>query len=364
MNDDSLKLIVLENINDLGQKVNEYIKKRRKTTDDYIVPIKQVRFSNGEGKIVLDASVRAKDVYILADVGNYNVSYTAYDQQRILTPDEHFQDIKRVISAIRGNAERITVIMPLLYESRQHSRNGRESLDCAIALQELERLGVHNIMTFDAHDPNVQNAIPLLSFDNFFPTNTILNCFIDENDLNYDNLLIVSPDEGAMKRSRYYASMLQCDIGMFYKRRDYSVIVEGKNPIIEHKYLGKEEEGIDYIIVDDMVASGGSIIDILEQLQYKNPHSVTLIATFALFTNGCKIFDDAYEKGMFTKFYSTNLSYIPEEIKNKPWFKAVDCSEFLADIIDISNKRKSISPLLNGKKEMANRIKEKKEKQN
>jgi len=356
------KFIVLNNAKELGNKVEEHLKKIRKDNVEHLVAVNQVRFSNGEAKVELQSSVRGKDVFILADVGNHSDTYRMFGKNHAMSPDDHFQDLKRVVSAIRGNADRITLIMPLLYQSRQHNTNGRESMDCAIALQELEKMSVDTIATFDAHDPNVYNAIPLMSFDNFFPTHTILNEFIENENVNYDNLLIVSPDEGAMKRSRYYSSMLGADIGMFYKRRDYSKVVNGKNPIVEHKYLGREEEGLDYIIVDDMIASGGSIIDIFKVISTKKPNSVYSIATFSLFTEGVEIFDKAYEDGLFNKIYSTNLSYVPKEILEKEWFVSVDCSEFLAQVIDNYNKRESISPLLNGKLEMLKKIEDKKTK--
>ena len=352
MVNDKLKLIVLENFETQGEIINKHLKRIRKSKDDYRIPLSQVRFANGEGKAILEDSVRAKDVFILTDIGNYAVSYDFYGHKTFMTPDEHFQDLKRVISAIRGNAQRISVIEPLLYASRQHARNGRESLDCAIALQELQSLNVNNIVTFDVHDPNVQNAIPLLPFDNFMPTNTILKEFIEQEDINFNNLLVISPDEGAMKRSRYYAAMLGCDIGMFYKLRDFSVLENGKNPIKEHKYLGREVKGMDLLIVDDMIASGGSIIDILDQLKDKEVHSIYVITTFAFFTEGYQKFDKEFDEGVLKRVYSTNLSYIPLELKNKPWFSCVDCSDFLADVIDAYNKEKSISPLFNGRVEM------------
>ena len=354
--DDSLVLIVLENISEFGEKVNAHLKKERKSKRNYIIPIEQVRFSNGEGKIVLRETVRAKDVYILADIGNHEVTYDIYGKKTFMTPDEHFQDIKRAISAIKGHAAKTTVIMPLLYESRQHGRNGRESLDCAIALQELERMGIDGIVTVDAHDPNVENAIPLLSFDNFYPTHTILSDFIEHEHVDFDNLLIISPDEGAVKRSRYYADMLRVDLGLFYKRRDYSKVINGKNPIVEQKYLGKEQEGLDYIIVDDMIASGGSVIEILHGLEKRKARDVYVIAPFTFFTEGTEKFDRAYEAGLFKKLYSTNLSYIPEVIRRKPWFHQVDCSAFVASIINTFHNQQPISPLLNGKKEMFNKI--------
>ena len=350
--DSSLGLIVLNNMKDFGNKVFAHLKEEHGISENCLIPHQEVRFSNGEGKVVINSTVRDKNIYILSDITNYNCSYQAYGRTNYLSPDDHFQDIKRVVSAIRGNSKKITVIMPFLYGSRQHARNGRESLDCAVALQELQHLGISTIATFDAHDPEVQNAIPLLSFDNFFPTNTILTEFVEKEKINYDKLLIISPDEGALKRCRYYSGMLEADIGLFYKRRDYSKLVNGKNPIAEHKYLGREEEGLDYIIVDDMISSGGSMIDIFEQLKERKANKVYAVAAFSLLTDGPKPFDDAYEKGLFTKIYTTELAYIPNEIKEKPWLEVVDTASLVSDIIDSYHYEKSISPLLNGKEEM------------
>lgn len=355
-----LKLIVMNNMKEFGAIVNEHLKEIKKEENDFVIPLNQVRFSNGEGKVKLLDSVRGKDVFILTDVGNYHESYEAFGRVHYMGPDEHFQDLKRTIMAIKGNATRINVIMPLLYESRQHARNGRESLDCAVALQELERIGVSNIITFDAHDPNVENAIPLTSFDNFFLTNTMLSKFILDNKINFNKLLVISPDEGAMKRSRYYSGMLNCDIGMFYKRRDYSQIVNGKNPIIEHKYLGKEEEGLEYLIVDDMIASGGSVIDILKQLMPRKPKQTYIMATYAFFTNGLEVFNQAFKDNMFKKIYTTNLSYLPEELKKIEWLEIVDCTKYMAEVIHTYHNMDSISPLMNGRKEMFELIEKKK----
>lgn len=345
---------------DFGCFVNEHLKKIENEDDDFVVHLNQVRFSNGEGKVKLTDSVRGKDVFILTDIGNRYDSYEAYEALHYMSPDEHFQDLKRTIMAIKGNAYRINVIMPLLYQSRQHARNGRESLDCAVALQELVALGVSNIITFDAHDPNVENAIPLASFDNFIPINAMLTKFIQGNKINFEKLLVISPDEGAMKRSRYYSGMLGCDIGMFYKRRDYSQIINGKNPIVEHKYLGKEEDNLEYLIVDDMIASGGSMIDILEQLLEKNPSQCYIMSTYAFFTSGLEVFQKAYENKLFKKIYTTNLSYIPEHIASQPWLEIVDCTKYMAEVINTYHKMNSISYLMNGKKEMFELIEQKK----
>lgn len=358
---DNLCIIVMKNCRKLGNQINKEIQKIRKIKKEYLVAIDEVRFNNSEGKIKINNSVRGKDVFILSDVGNYNCSYEAYGKIRFMGADEHYQDIKRVISAISGNADRIHVIMPLLYQSRQDNRNGRESLDCAICLKELENMGVKTIITFDVHNPGVQNAIPLTSFENFFPTKIVLTNFIKENLIDFDKLLVIAPDKGAMERAIFYANMLGCDVGMFYKRRDYSVLKEGKNPIVEHKYLGKEEDDLEYIIVDDMIASGDSIVDVLKELKKRKAKNIYAISTFAFFTKGTSIFDKAYNDGLFTKMYVPNLSYIPNEIKEKAWFREVNCSNFLAEIIDTLNTKKSIAPLLNGKLELFKEIQAHKE---
>lgn len=360
MGTNNLGVIVLENAMELGQKLQKNLNKIRKNEENYIIPVKNSRFSNGEGKVTIKNSVREKDLYILSDVGNYNISYKMHGVEHAMSPDEHFQDIKRVISATSGHASKITVVMPLLYQSRQHKRKGRESLDCAIALQELERLGVDNIITFDAHDPNVSNAIPRLPFESFYPTHTILSKLIQENK-NIDNLLVVSPDMGAMERARYYAEMLECDVGVFYKRRDLSKIVNGKNPIIEHVYMGADVKNRNIIVVDDMIASGQSMIEVARELKARGANNIYLVATFALLTEGTQGFMKAYQEGIFTKLYSTNLSYVPDIIKKEEWYSDVDCTMQLANIIDTLNRKQSIQELYDGKKQMLEEIKRNRE---
>ncbi len=350
--DDSLRLIVMNNCHDFGKKVDQTIRKERKTTKSYIVPIIENRFNNGEGKIVIKETIRNKDVYIISDVGNHSSTYEMYGYTTHIGPDEHFQDIKRVISAIRSHANSITVITPLLYASRQHKRKGRESLDCALALQELEKIGVKNIITFDAHDPSVQNAIPCSPFEIFYPTNVVLKHFIKKEKIDFNNILVVSPDTGAMDRARYYSDILKTNVGMFYKRRDLSKVIDGKNPIIAHEYLGSEIEGKNIIVVDDMISSGDSMIEVAHELKKRKANKVYLIATFSLFTNGGDNFNKAYESGLFDKLYTTNLSYILDSQKNKPWIEIVDCSNFLGKIINTLNQKESISHLLNGKEEV------------
>lgn len=357
MKKEDLRLIVLDNIEGLGKKTNDYLKEMRDSEDDFIIPITRDRFSNGEGKIKISGTVRDKDIYIISDVGNYDVTYNMHGFTHHMSPDEHFQDIKRVISAISGYAYKITLVMPLLYESRQHKRKGKESLDCAIALKELETLGVNHIVTFDAHDPNVANAIPNLPFENFYPTHDILTDLVTNEDIN--NLLVVSPDMGAMERARYYAEMLGSDVGVFYKRRDLSKVVNGKNPIVEHVYMGADVKGKNIIIVDDMIASGSSMIEVATLLKEKGANKIYFVATFALLTEGPNAFIKAYNEGLFNKLYTTNLSYVSDIIKKETWYQEVDCSNRMAKIINALNNKESLKPLFNGKQEILNMVKEK-----
>ena len=341
-----LGIIALESCRELGEQVNKIIQQKRNTEESLLIPTNEIRFSNGEGKVKLPETVRGKDIYILCDVGNYSCTYKMFGFTNHKGPDEHFQDIKRTVSAIRGKAARITVIMPLLYQSRQHRRKGRESLDCALALQELERLGVDEILTFDVHDTNVQNAIPLLSFENLYPTYDIVKSLISNEDtlsLDKEKLLVISPDTGAMDRAIYYSSVLGVDVGLFYKRRDHSTVVNGKNPIVEHEYMGREVEGKDVLIVDDMIASGESVLDIALELKKRNAKNVYVATTFAFFTEGLEKFNEYYSDGIIAKVYSTNLTYISPELREAKWFNAVDMSEFLSRIINRLNYGKSIA---------------------
>ena len=343
---DNLKLIVLDNCKEFGERVNNNINKLRGNNKNYIVPHILSRFSNGEGKAKIEETVRDKDIYIISDVGNYSMKYNLHGYEHHVSPDEHFQDIKRIISAAGGHASKITLVMPLLYESRQHKRKGRESLDCAIALQELERLGVDNIITFDAHDPSVSNAIPKLPFENFYPTNTIINKLLETEKVEKSNLMVISPDFGAMERAGYYANVLNTNVGAFHKRRDLTRVVNGKNPIVEHLYLGPDVKDKDMLIVDDMIASGNSMLEVAESLKEKGARNIYLAATFALFTEGTDSFIDAYNKGVFTKLYSTNLSFVPDSIKTKEWYVDVDCSMQLAQAINALNNKDSIRNLV------------------
>lgn len=355
MND--LRLIVLDNIEELGKGVNEKLKTINDTSDDYIVPIKRERFSNGEGKVNIEGTVRDKDIYILSDVGNYNITYKMHGFVHHLSPDEHFQDIKRVISAISGSAAKITLVTPLLYASRQHRRKKKESLDCAIALQELEELGINHIVSFDVHDPNVCNAIPTLPFDNLFATEEFLNEIADNEDIR--NILVISPDMGAMERAKYFAEFLKCDVGVFYKRRDLSKIVNGKNPIVEHTYLGSDVKGKNILVVDDMIASGSSMIEVARDLKARGAKNIYFAATFALLTEGPKVFEEAYEEGLFTRLYSTNLSYVPESIKEKEWYCDVDMTEKTAKIINALNKQETIKPYTEFNEQLVKKIESK-----
>ena len=357
-----LALIVLPSAEKLGAKINDWIryfrmgdhnKFRKDPTyegyykDDYRLPVLLPRFSTGEGKAVLSDSARGMDVFILVDITNYSITYQMNGFVNHMSPDDHFQDVKRVISAINGKAHRINVIMPFLYEGRQHKRSGRESLDAAIMYKELCDLGIKNFITFDAHDPRIQNVSPLVDFNNFNPPYQFLKSLMRSvPDLIVDkkHTVVISPDEGALDRTVYFASVIGADTGMFYKRRDYSVIVNGKNPIVEHRFLGTDLEGKDAIIIDDMISSGGSILDTSRQLKEKmHDKRVFLCTTFGLFTDGLEVFDKAYEMGYFDKLVTTNLTYQPEELKDREWFESADMSKYAAMIIDFINHDISLS---------------------
>ncbi len=357
-----LALIVLPSAEKLGAKINDWIryfrmgdhnKFRKDPTyegyykDDYRLPILLPRFETGEGKAVLSDSARGMDVFILVDITNYSITYQMNGFVNHMSPDDHFQDVKRVISAINGKAHRINVIMPFLYEGRQHKRSGRESLDAAIMYKELCDLGIKNFITFDAHDPRIQNVSPLVDFNNFNPPYQFLKSLMRSvPDLIVDkkHTVVISPDEGALDRTVYFASVIGADTGMFYKRRDYSVIVNGKNPIVEHRFLGTDLEGKDAIIIDDMISSGGSILDTSRQLKEKmHAKRVFLCTTFGLFTDGLEVFDKAYEMGYFDKLVTTNLTYQPEELKDREWFESADMSKYAALIIDFINHDISLS---------------------
>ncbi len=357
---DNLRLIVLSNFKDVGKMVDEHLQKLYGKDSSFIVPIEEIRFNNGEGKIVINDTIREKDVYILCDVGNYSCTYKMFGFENHKSADDHFQDLKRVIYAIKGQAEHIHIITPLLYESRQHRRKGRESLDCALGLQDLASLNVKDIITFDAHDVGMQNAVPLTSFENFYPTMTILDKFIENETIDLNNMIIVSPDMGAASRARLYADIFSTNVGMFYKRRDLTKVVNGKNPIIEHKYIGEDVKGKNVIVVDDMIASGDSMIDVAKSLKNLGANKVYLTATFSLFTNGIDNFKDAYDNGLFEKVYSTNLSYVNSNYDNEEWFVKVDCSKQIAKIIEHLNKKLPLSELLDDRKKITKSIHENK----
>lgn len=358
-----LGIIVHDSCKELGAKVDDYIVERRREEfenscseyhleeikDSYIIDSEIIRFANGEAKAHLKETIRGKDIFILADIGNYNVTYNMFGTENRMSPDDHYQDIKRLISAIAGKARRIHIIMPLLYESRQDKRNSRESLDCAMALQELENLGVENIFTFDAHETRVQNAIPQTGFESLHSTYQIIKTMNKiDNDIgfNKNEMLVISPDTGAMDRAIYYASVLNLDVGLFYKRRDYKKIVNGRNPIIQHEYMGADVEGKDILIVDDMIASGGSVFDIAKELKDKNAGNVYVAVSFTFFTNGIEKMNEYYEKGYISKLFSTNLTYIPPEFKEADWFQEVDMSKLVSLLIDTVNYDDSVSPIL------------------
>ncbi len=334
-------------------KVDAHLKMFNDDMDNietFLLPIKVSRFGTGEAKATLMHSARTYDVYIIVDCFNYGETYKLYGTDVPMSPDDHFQDLKRAISAIGGKAKRLTVIMPMLYEGRQHKRQSRESLDCAMALQELTNIGVDNIITFDAHDPRVQNAIPFNGFENVQPTYQMIKACLKydkEIILNKENTMIISPDEGAMSRCMYYSSVLEMELGMFYKRRDYSKVVNGKNPIIAHEFLGSNLDGKNVIVVDDMISSGDSMIDVSRELKKRNASRVFVFSTFGLFTEGFERFDKAYEEGLIEGVFTTNLIYSKPELLEKPWYHQVDMSKYIALLISELNAEHSISDLLN-----------------
>lgn len=360
----SLGIIAVDGCQELGNKVNDYLVKWRKESshehkndvvftgyekDNYLIDAKVPRFGSGEAKGVINESVRGKDLYLMVDVCNYSLTYSLSGHVNHMSPDDHFQNLKRVIAAVGGKARRLNVIMPFLYESRQHKRSSRESLDCALALQELVSMGVDNIITFDAHDPRVQNAIPLSGFETVRPTyqfikgllRTVPDLIIDS-----DHMMAISPDEGGTSRAVYLANVLGLDMGMFYKRRDYTQIVDGRNPIVAHEFLGSSVEGKDVIIIDDMISSGDSIIDVATELKRRKAKRIFAAATFGLFTNGLDKFDKAYEEGIIHGILTTNLIYQTPELLNRPYYINCDLSKYIALLIDTLNHDGSISSIL------------------
>ena len=360
-----LKIATLEGCRDLAQSVDAYLVDFRKKSnqdflntpsflgyheDSYIVRSACPRFGTGEAKGLIHESIRGKDLFIMVDVCNYSLTYTVNGHPNHMSPDDHYQDLKRIISAANGKAHRLNVLMPFLYESRQHKRTKRESLDCALALQELTDMGVDNIITFDAHDPRVQNAIPLHGFDSFNPPYQFIKALLraePELIVDKDHLMIVSPDEGAMHRAVYFSNVTGVNMGMFYKRRDYSTVVKGKNPIVAHEFLGDDIHGKDVIIVDDMISSGESMLDVAKQIKERGANRVFVCTTFGLFTEGFGIFDDYYNKGYIDRVITTNLTYLPPEAYEKPYFVVADMTKFIALIIDSMNHDISIGKVLN-----------------
>ena len=359
-----LKLVAMQSAEALGRRINDYLVEYRRnihhslksdpafhgyTESSYLCNAECPRFGSGEGKGVFYESVRGKDLYILLDVCNHSITYQVNGYINHMSPDDHYQDLKRIISAAAGKAHRINVIMPFLYEGRQHKRSGRESLDCAIALEELYRMGVSNIVTFDAHDPRVQNAAPLAGFDNFSSHYQFLRALlknIPDLIIDKDHTVVISPDEGGLSRAVYFAGVLGVDTGMFYKRRDYSTIIGGRNPIVAHEFLGDNIDGKDVFVIDDMIASGESILETAQQLKEMNAKRVFLCTTFGLFTRGLEKFDYAYEHCYFDRTVVTNLCYLPPQIRNKPYFLEADMSKFLASIIDFSNHDSSLGNVM------------------
>lgn len=364
-----LKIVALGNCKEIGDKINQIIVERRTKalsdsrkpdfkmtgydTDNYLVDFDCPRFGTGEGKVVINESIRGSDLFIISDTVNYNETYKMRGENTPMSPDDHFMDLKRVIMACSGHPRRITVIMPYLYEGRQHLRLINESLDCAQALQELVAMGVETIITFDAHDNRVQNAIPNNGFDNFYTSYQFIQKILETNTdmvVDEDHLTIVSPDEGGMRRAVYYASLLGVDMGMFYRRRNYSTMINGEHPVVSVEFLGKDVANKDVIIIDDMIASGETMLGVAKELKKRNARKVILCATFGLFSNGIKHLDEAYKEGLFDYVYTTNLCYCPKELLEKPYYYNVDLSRYIALIIDTLNHDTSVNDILDATK--------------
>ena len=368
----SLGIIAVDGCEEMGNKVNDYLVKWRKEETrfqkdnlvfngyekpNYLINAKVPRFGSGEAKGIINESVRGKDLYLMVDVCNYSLTYSLSGNTNHMSPDDHFQNLKRVIAAVGGKARRLNVIMPFLYESRQHKRSGRESLDCALGLQELVRMGVDNIITFDAHDPRVQNAIPLNGFETIRPTYQFVKGrlkHVPDLQIDADHMMAISPDEGATGRAIYFANVLGLDMGMFYKRRDYTTIVDGRNPIVAHEFLGSSVEGKDVIILDDMISSGDSILDVARQLKMRKAKRIYAAATFGLFTNGMEKFDQAYEEGLINGILTTNLIYQTPELLSRPYYINCDMSKYIALVIDTLNHDASISSILDPSERIQN----------
>lgn len=370
-----LKIAALESCRDLAQKVNDHIVNFRRNdaeellrrqgnlqyrgydVDSYLLDCACPRFGSGEAKGIVNESVRGTDIFCMVDVTNHSLTYKMSGYVNHMSPDDHYQDLKRIIGATASTAHRINVIMPFLYESRQHKRTHRESLDCAMALEELVNMGVSNIITFDAHDPRVQNAIPLSGLDNFMPTYQFVKALFKHDNtlrIDKDHLMVISPDEGAMSRAVYLANNLGVDMGMFYKRRDYSKVINGRNPIVAHEFLGTSVDGKDVIIIDDMISSGESILDVAKQLKKRKAKRIFAAATFGLFTNGMDQFDQAYEDGIIDGILTTNLIYQTPDLLSKPYYINCDMSKYIALLIDTLNHDGSISSILNPSERIQN----------
>ncbi len=372
----SLGIIPLEGCRELGEKVNQYLVEWRTERenehkdslafagyqrDSYLLDAKVPRFGTGEAKGVINESVRGDDLYIMVDVCNHSLTYSLCGKTNRMSPDDHYQDLKRIIAAVGGKARRITVIMPFLYESRQHKRSSRESLDCALALQELVYMGVDNIITFDAHDPRVQNAIPLHGFETVQPAYQFIKGLVNnvpDIKLDAEHMMMISPDEGGMSRAIYMANVLGLDMGMFYKRRDYTRIVDGRNPIVAHEFLGTSVDGKDVIIIDDMISSGESVLEVASALKARKANRIFIASTFGLFTNGLEKFDKAFEEGLIYRVLTTNLIYQTPELLHREWYINCDMSKYIAYIIDTLNHDSSISDLLNPSERIQNLLKE------
>ena len=347
-----LSIISMRGCEEIAGKIDWYLKQFRKEYENeetYITHIKCPRFGTGEAKCVINETVRGHDVYIICDVFNYGITYKMYEVENHMSPDDHYQDLKRVIAAISGKARRITVIMPMLYEGRQHRRTARESLDCALALQELVKMGVSNIITFDAHDARVQNAIPISGFDDVQTTYQMIKALtraVPDIKFDKESTIVISPDEGGMHRCMYYSSVLGLDLGMYYKRRNYSIIIDGKNPIEAHEYLGRDVKGMDVMIVDDMISSGESALDIATKLKAQGAKRVFIFTAFGLFVNGLKAFDEAYANGSIDKIFTTNLVYRTPELREREWYCEVDMTKYISLLINTLNHDDTISSLL------------------
>ncbi len=355
-----LGLISMNGTQELGKKINDYLVKWGKdqgmANDNYLIETDCPRFSSGDGKGLIRSTVRGNDLFILCDVGNYSCTYNYFGKKNAMSPDDHYQDLKRIIQAASGKAHRINVIMPSLYGGRQHRRNYRESLDCAVALQELEAMGVENILTFDAHDPRVQNAVPLMGFDNIIPSYQVLKAMfksIDNFVIDKDHFMIVSPDEGAINRNMYYASVLGVDLGMFYKRRDYSIVIDGRNPIVAHEYLGNDLTGKDVFVADDIISSGESMLEVAVELKKRKAKRIFAYATYAIFTNGLDSFDKAYADGIIDGVFGTNLTYRTPQLLQRTWFHEVDCAKYISYFIASLNHDLSISNIIDPHQKIA-----------